>query len=216
MGTTKQTLIEEGTQLKGTLSSDCPVVVRGRLDGEVSGPLLQVSPTGKVSGKIEVQRVESAGELAGEYKADVVRLSGRVADETVIRTKSLEVKLAGVDDESALVLGDCELEVGNPPTKEDAVRQANEARKAKRSGSSNGGASADTDAVASEITSVSPAPTAMADEDETAQAPGRASGAGKGKKGADGKRIGGSNAGETRKGKRIEAARGSTPPPAGK
>jgi cytoskeletal protein CcmA (bactofilin family) len=31
----KKTLVEEGTQFKGSLTSSCPVVVRGRVEGDV-------------------------------------------------------------------------------------------------------------------------------------------------------------------------------------
>jgi len=34
--TGKHTLVEEGTELKGSLTSSCPVLVRGRIDGEVT------------------------------------------------------------------------------------------------------------------------------------------------------------------------------------
>ena len=34
----KRTLVEEGTQFKGTLSSSCPIVVKGRIDGDISAP----------------------------------------------------------------------------------------------------------------------------------------------------------------------------------
>ena len=44
--TEKRTLVEEGTELKGSLKSSCPVLVRGRVEGDVSAPALTVSPSG--------------------------------------------------------------------------------------------------------------------------------------------------------------------------
>src|SRR3954466_5837085 len=90
----KKTLVEEGTQFKGSLSSSCPIVVRGKIDGDVTAPSLQVSATGSVHGKVKVGEIESQGELSGEFDADVIQLSGTVKDKTVVRAKSLEVKLA--------------------------------------------------------------------------------------------------------------------------
>jgi cytoskeletal protein CcmA (bactofilin family) len=34
----KRTLIDEGTELKGSVKSSCPVVVMGRVEGDISGP----------------------------------------------------------------------------------------------------------------------------------------------------------------------------------
>src|SRR5262249_17877476 len=89
----KQTLVEEGTLFKGTLSSNCPIVIKGQFEGDISGPSLHVSTTGSVSGTVKVGEIRSEGELAGQYEADVVRLAGRVKDCTVIKAKSLEIKL---------------------------------------------------------------------------------------------------------------------------
>ena len=40
---TKKTLIEEGTAFKGTLTSTCPIVVMGRVEGEMTGPSVEVT-----------------------------------------------------------------------------------------------------------------------------------------------------------------------------
>ena len=90
----RKTLVEEGTQFKGSMSSDCPIEVKGRIEGDLAAPSLQVSPSGAVHGRVKVGEIKSQGELAGEFDADTVQLSGSVKDNTVIRAKSLEVKLA--------------------------------------------------------------------------------------------------------------------------
>ena len=46
MAETKRTLIEDGTELKGTLTSTCPIVVMGRVDGEMTGPSVEVTESG--------------------------------------------------------------------------------------------------------------------------------------------------------------------------
>ena len=83
----KKTLVEEGTQFKGSLSSDLPHRGAGRIDGDVAAPSLQVSATGAVHGKVKVGEIHSQGELAGEFDADVVELSGTVKDKTVVRAQ---------------------------------------------------------------------------------------------------------------------------------
>jgi cytoskeletal protein CcmA (bactofilin family) len=117
----KKTLVEEGTQFKGSLSSSCPVVVKGRVEGDVSAPSLQVSATGAVHGKVKVGEMLSQGELSGEFDADTVQLSGSVKDNTIVRAKSLEVKLAPATGKMQVVFGECTLDVGDMPSKEAAI-----------------------------------------------------------------------------------------------
>jgi cytoskeletal protein CcmA (bactofilin family) len=126
----KKTLVEEGTQFKGSLSSTCPIVVRGKIEGDVAAPSLQVSATGAVHGKVKVGEMQSQGELAGEFDADVVQLSGTVKDKTVVRAKSLEVKLTPVDGKMQVVFGECALDVGDMPSKEAAVAASKDERAA--------------------------------------------------------------------------------------
>src|SRR5262249_31075876 len=78
----RQTLVEEGTEFKGTLSSNCHIIIKGKLEGDVRGPSLHVSPTGSVSGTVKVGEINSEGEIAGQCEAEAVRLSGRGQDGT--------------------------------------------------------------------------------------------------------------------------------------
>lgn len=125
MSETKKTLIEEGTEFKGTLTSSCPIVVMGRVEGEMKGPSVEVTETGVLSGKAKVTELRSRGELAGNFEADEVMLSGRVRDETVIVAKALEVNAAR-GTAVAVELDDCELQIGELPNKEQAIRAARE------------------------------------------------------------------------------------------
>jgi cytoskeletal protein CcmA (bactofilin family) len=123
----RKTLVEEGTQFKGSLTSDCPIEVKGRVEGDLTAPALSVSTSGAVHGKVKVAEMKSQGELAGEFDADLVQLSGTVKDNTVIRAKSLEVKLAPANGKMQVVFGECELEVGSEqPAKEVAKEVAKE------------------------------------------------------------------------------------------
>jgi cytoskeletal protein CcmA (bactofilin family) len=117
---TKQTIVEEGTEFKGILTSTCPIVIRGRIEGEVDAPSLTVSEKGAVHGRAKVGSIRSLGELSGEFDADTVDLAGRVKDNTIIRAKSLEVKLAAEDTKMQVTFGDCELAVGDAPEDEAA------------------------------------------------------------------------------------------------
>jgi cytoskeletal protein CcmA (bactofilin family) len=121
---TKRTLIEEGTELKGTLSSTSAIVVMGKIEGEVTGPSVEVTETGVMSGKAKVTELRSRGELSGEFDADVVELSGRVRDKTLIRAKSLEVSLQRSEGKVEVVFGECELAIGEAPDKARAIREA--------------------------------------------------------------------------------------------
>jgi cytoskeletal protein CcmA (bactofilin family) len=111
---TKATVIEEGTELKGTMNSSCAVLVRGHLEGELHAPMLAIAPSGAVEGKAKATRIESAGRLKGEFEAESVLLAGTIGDETLIRAKTLEVKLPS-DGKMAAQFGECRLEVGEAP-----------------------------------------------------------------------------------------------------
>jgi cytoskeletal protein CcmA (bactofilin family) len=113
----RKTVIEEGTQFKGSLSSSCPIVVRGQLQGDVAAPSLTVSASGAVHGTVRVAEIESEGELAGEFDAERIQLSGTVKDKTVIRARSLEVKLGSSNGKMQVVFGECVLDVGEAPAR---------------------------------------------------------------------------------------------------
>jgi cytoskeletal protein CcmA (bactofilin family) len=118
----RHTVVEEGTEFKGALTSSCPIDVRGRIEGDVTTPALTVSATGAVHGRAKVGAVRSEGELSGEFDADSVELAGSVRDNTVIRARSLEVKLTSTPGKVLQVMfGECELSIGAEPTDADEV-----------------------------------------------------------------------------------------------
>jgi hypothetical protein len=81
-----------------------------------------VSATGAVHGRAKVGAVRSEGELSGEFDAESVELAGSVRDNTVIRARSLEVKLASTPGKVLQVMfGECELSIGSEPTDADEV-----------------------------------------------------------------------------------------------
>jgi cytoskeletal protein CcmA (bactofilin family) len=112
----KRTVIEEGSELTGTLKSKCDVIVSGRVNGEIQAPSLAVTQGGAVDGKIKVTDLRSQGEISGQIDAETIELSGRVNDQTIIRANMLEVKLNSPDSQKLqVVFGNCELEVGKEP-----------------------------------------------------------------------------------------------------
>jgi cytoskeletal protein CcmA (bactofilin family) len=119
----KHTLIEEGTVFKGSLSSNCPIVVVGKIEGDVTGPMIHVSTTGVVAGKVRVKELRSHGELAGDVEAEAVQIAGVVRDKTVIRARTLQVTL-NTSKGMEVTFGDCELAIGDEPNKEAAVSAA--------------------------------------------------------------------------------------------
>ena len=120
----KQTLIEDDTEFKGKLSSKCPVVVKGAVDGEIVGPSLHVSASGTVSGLVKVTELRSEGTIGGEFDAETVHLAGTVKSNTIIKARSLEVKLQPQNGRLQVTFGECELSVGEVPSKEAAVSNA--------------------------------------------------------------------------------------------
>ena len=115
-GAVKKTLVEEGTEFKGSLTSRCPVEVRGRVEGDLNAPSLHVTASGAVSGKVRVGELVSDGEIAGELDADAAHLAGSVKDNTVIRAKTLEVKIAAQNgSKMQVIFGEVMLDVGDAP-----------------------------------------------------------------------------------------------------
>jgi len=112
-----RTLVEEGTEFKGSFTSTCPIEVKGRIDGDVAAPLLTVTVSGAVHGRVKVGGLLSQGEIAGELDADTARLEGVVKDNTVLRAKSLEMRLVPSGHRMQVIFGAC-----TPNSPEPAAR----------------------------------------------------------------------------------------------
>ena len=95
------------------MSSSCPIVVRGLLEGEISGPSLHVTKSGKVAGRVRVAEIHSEGVLSGEFDADAVALFGEVRDKTVVRTRSMKMKLVPQKGRMEAVFCECDPAVGD-------------------------------------------------------------------------------------------------------
>ena len=114
-----QTVLEEGTEIDGSIRSKCPITVSGKLKGDVCAPSLTITQSGSVSGQVKVSEFKSEGDIAGEIDAESVELSGHVSDHTIIRASSLQVKLAqnGSNSKLHVTFGNCDLKVGDPVVK---------------------------------------------------------------------------------------------------
>lgn len=143
----KQTLVEEGTQFKGSLVSKCPVVVMGAVDGDLEAPSVTISHGGEVVGSIKAESVHSEGTLAGNIDADDVYLAGTVRSSSVIRAKTLEVKLAPSEKKLEVSFAECVIEAGEEPSAEtstetEAKTDGTEAKDDAQSGTNGDAASA--------------------------------------------------------------------------
>ena len=127
----KQTVIEAGSEFKGTLKSSCAVVVNGTVDGQVDAPSLSVANTGKIHGTIKTKTLRSQGTLSASVDAEEVFLSGAIRSKTVIKTRRLEMKLASSNDSqlevhfaaSVLETSDVSVQLespGAPPSRADS------------------------------------------------------------------------------------------------
>jgi cytoskeletal protein CcmA (bactofilin family) len=103
--TQRRTLIEEGTRFKGSLSSTCPVVVQGIVEGDVDGPSVTVSATGSLAGVVVTGQLKSDGNIAGDFDVESAQLAGTVAKDTVIRANTLDVKLNVTTGKAQLTFG---------------------------------------------------------------------------------------------------------------
>jgi cytoskeletal protein CcmA (bactofilin family) len=110
--TPKQTVVEEGTEFKGTLKSSCAVVINGQIDGEVDAPEITVTRSGSVAGSLRATKLRAQGTLSGKVEAGDVFLSGVVRSNTSIKAKRLEVKLGSEQAQIEVTFGECALEVG--------------------------------------------------------------------------------------------------------
>jgi cytoskeletal protein CcmA (bactofilin family) len=120
----RSSVIDQGAIFKGTITASSNVVVRGVLEGEITGPGLEVDSTGVVVGHAKVTRLRSSGELEGTYEAEQAEVFGRLRDGVLIRADSLTVANSEEDTSTHVFFGECELEIGPLPSQEQAVSEA--------------------------------------------------------------------------------------------
>ena len=90
---THTTLVEDGTKIKGSLSSTVPVLVHGTVEGDLESPAVTISATGSVSGMVLTKALSSVGKIAGDFDVERATVAGAVAVKTVIRAQEMDFKL---------------------------------------------------------------------------------------------------------------------------
>lgn len=101
----KRTLVEEGTRFKGSMTSECPIVVNGSIEGDVNSSAISVSATGSIAGKVTAGALKSEGRVGGELDVETADLAGSVEKNTVVRATSLNLKLTAPAGKLKLAFG---------------------------------------------------------------------------------------------------------------
>lgn len=104
--TEKRTLVEDGTHFKGSLTSSCPIVVQGSVEGTLEAPSVTVSSTGSVSGMATASVLKSSGRIAGEFDVETAHVSGTVAKDTIISANSLDLQVSTDKGKLELTFGE--------------------------------------------------------------------------------------------------------------
>jgi cytoskeletal protein CcmA (bactofilin family) len=90
-GAEPTTFVEEGTHFRGDFTSLCPIIVNGRIEGDVKAPAVTVTTSGALLGKVEAKTISCKGSVAGVLEADAIELSGAIARDTIIRAQRLNL-----------------------------------------------------------------------------------------------------------------------------
>lgn len=90
-GAEPSTIVEEGTHFKGDFVSSCPIIVNGRIDGDVTAPAVRVTTSGALKGKIEAKAISCTGSVAGVLEADTIELTGNIGRDTIVRAQRLNL-----------------------------------------------------------------------------------------------------------------------------
>ena len=84
-------LVGEGTHCRGEFASRHPVIVHGRIEGDVKAPTVTVTASGALQGRIEAKTISSTGSVAGVLEADSIELTGAIAQDTIVRAQRLSL-----------------------------------------------------------------------------------------------------------------------------
>lgn len=102
---TPRTIVDEGTTLRGTMSSTCPVLVHGAVDGTLDAPSVTVSASGSITGKVTTEKLRSIGKIAGDYNVKDAQLAGVVESKTQVTAETLHLKLTATQGRIELKFG---------------------------------------------------------------------------------------------------------------
>jgi cytoskeletal protein CcmA (bactofilin family) len=99
------TIVEEGTRFIGDLSSSCPILVNGQIEGAVKAPAVTVTDSGACQGNVEAKTITCRGSVAGVLEADTIELSGTIARNTVVRAQRLKLNIESTTGRIELSFG---------------------------------------------------------------------------------------------------------------
>jgi cytoskeletal protein CcmA (bactofilin family) len=85
------TIVAEGTEFRGDFTSRCPVIVNGRIEGDLKAPAVTVTTSGAVHGRVEAKTISCKGSVAGVLEADAIELTGAIARNTIVRAQRLNL-----------------------------------------------------------------------------------------------------------------------------
>ena len=99
------TIVEVGSEFRGNFTSSRPIIVNGRIEGDVTAPAVMVTHSGAVQGHVEAKTISCRGSAAGVLDADTIELSGAIAQYTVIRAQRLNLKIVSTSGKIELAFG---------------------------------------------------------------------------------------------------------------
>jgi cytoskeletal protein CcmA (bactofilin family) len=99
------TIVAEGTDFTGDFTSSCPIIVNGKIDGNVKAPAVTVTHSGQVHGSVEAKTIACKGSVSGVLEADTIELSGAIARNTVIRAQRLKLNIESTSGRIELAFG---------------------------------------------------------------------------------------------------------------
>ena len=99
------TIVQDGTDFRGNFTSKCPIVVNGRIQGEVKAPAVTVTDSGVLQGKVEAKTIACRGSVSGVLEADAIELSGDIAQNTIVRAQRLNLNIESTSGRIELAFG---------------------------------------------------------------------------------------------------------------
>jgi cytoskeletal protein CcmA (bactofilin family) len=99
------TIVQEGTDFRGNFTSTCPIVVNGRIQGDVKAPTVTVTSSGVLQGNVEAKTIACRGSVAGVLEADTIELSGDIAQNTIVRAQRLRLNIESTSGRIELAFG---------------------------------------------------------------------------------------------------------------
>jgi cytoskeletal protein CcmA (bactofilin family) len=99
------TIVQDGTDFRGDFTSNCPIVVNGRIQGDVKAPAVTVTSSGVLQGRVEAKTIACRGSVSGVLEADAIELSGDIAQNTIVRAQRLRLNIESTSGRIELAFG---------------------------------------------------------------------------------------------------------------